>query len=123
MSAFNQLIDYYLSHGRLDMLAEDLETHAQHGIAYLSPELCILARPVDGFKPDQGIIDIQSIHLTYNVNTWHIHVATGNLSHCLDVMPYPLPYVSFQRNGGRLKRYNLKSLTRHGIFKQAKDTA
>ena len=122
MSAFDQLVSYYMSHNRLDMLAEDLEKHAQHGIAYLSPDMCLMARPVNGEQPDDDITCLQSMRLTYNVNTWHIHIATGNLNHCLDVMPYPLPYVSFQRNGGRLKRYNLKSLIRHGIFK-TKDTA
>ena len=122
MNAFDSLLLYYSDKNRLGYLPYDIEIHAQYGVAYLSPELCLLARPVDGNRPDDELIRLQSMDLTYNVNTWMIWIAAGDLSHCLNVMPYPLPFVAFQRNGGRLRRYNLKSLTRHGIFRQAKST-
>jgi hypothetical protein len=122
MNAYNQLLDYYLANDKLDWLGEDLEMHAQQGVVYLSPELCLLARPVSSSMTDAEIIDIQSKDLTYKVDTWMIHIMTGKMAKVINVIPYLLPYVAFQRNGGRLRRYKLQTILRHGIH-EAKSTS
>jgi len=115
MNAYSQFIEYYTSYNRLDWLSLDLETFAQQGIAYLSPELCVLARPVSSLMSDEDIIDLQSKDLTYNVDTWMIHIMTGKMAKVINVIPYHLPYVAFQRNGGKLRRYKLQTILRHGF--------
>ncbi len=49
---------------------------------------------------------------------WFVTYFAGNLARALDLIPYPLPFVDFQRDNGKPRRYSLESLTRrlrHGI--------
>lgn len=121
MRAIDQLYRYYANSGR--DIGDDLDWYARHGHVVLSSTLCVIARPVCADWPADDIIGQRVIHpLTEQPNAWLIHLMTGSLRDVLANIPYHLPGVLFQRNGGRLRKYQLER-TLHGIQQQTKDTA
>lgn len=120
MSAIDELYSYYADSGR--DIGDDLDWYARHGYVMLSPTLCIMARPVCGEWSEGDIIGLRTINpLTEEPNAWLIHIMAGSLRDVLANIPYHLPGVLFQRNGGRLRKYQLER-TLHGIRQQTKNT-
>lgn len=113
MSAIDEIYAYYVAKDA--SIGDDIDFHARHGHIVFSPEFCIMARPVSSQWTDEDITGFR-IELTQTPDCWHIHIASGDLKKVLDIIPYQLPYVSFQRNGGELRRYKLNRFT-HGIRK------
>lgn len=122
MNALDSLIDIYREHGD-DKWSEDLWLYSRLGIVHLSDDFCIMARPVHKDWDEHDIINAKLSDLTADHNMWHIHVATGTLSRILAIMPYPLPWASFQRNGGKLKYYNLNKILNHELFQTTQATS
>lgn len=46
-------------------------------------------------------------------DAWFVTYLAGDLRAAVASIPYPLPWVIFQRDNGNLRRYSLESLTRH----------
>ncbi len=83
---------------------EDLYLHFKCGIVFCNDRIFIMGRPVALDAPDEMIVD-PSVTFA-DPDCWHVYLAAGELSEFFKVMPYSLPYVSWERNN-RLKRYNL----------------
>lgn len=45
-------------------------------------------------------------------DAWFVTYFAGDLRAAVAAIPYPLPFVIFQRDNGTLRRYKLESLTR-----------
>lgn len=89
------------------------------GVAFLQPEGCLLARPVCSWWSDEEIVEGHEVEregreavLTLDPDAWHIHLATGGLGRWWDYPLKPRQYVTFQRRGGRLRRYETERLRR-----------
>ncbi len=52
-------------------------------------------------------------------DAWFVTYLAGDLRAAVAAIPYPLPWVIFQRDNGRLRRYSAESLTRRIYGKQA----
>jgi hypothetical protein len=53
-------------------------------------------------------------------DAWFVTYLAGDLRAAVASIPFPLPWVIFQRDNGELRRYSLESLTRRVNGKQTK---
>lgn len=120
-SPLDLLLRYYAERGVGDQLWAHVEWCGEHGVAHFSPRVAVLALPTRHDWPVERVLGWERFdsELTLAPDTWHILFAAGELGAIAALAPYPLPYVSFQRNGGRLRVYRLEEIE-HGIRKQTK---
>ena len=85
-----------------DPFEEVIVAHFLTGIVISTPDVFLLARPVESSDPSPT----DPFEVYDNPDTWHIHLAAGDLSKIADSLPYPLPLVSFVRKN-RLHFYRL----------------
>lgn len=96
-----------------------IEMCARFGIFHSSPEMVILARPVNSKISEEDMVafndldpnhELASTGLTDKHDTWHILYASGDPSSFFDLCPYELEFVSWHRNKGdeSLKRVNFQ---------------
>jgi hypothetical protein len=53
-------------------------------------------------------------------DAWFVTYLAGDLAAAVPFIPFPLPYLIFQRDNGELRRYSAESLTRRIYGKQTK---
>ena len=90
-----------------DQLLEDIYSHITDGIAISTPDLFLLARPVDS-KGYRFLFDHPSINFKHP-DCWHIYLASGSLPDIYNALPYPLPLVSYVRKN-RLHFQDMKKM-------------
>lgn len=91
-----------------DQLRIDMAWHALNGYIYACADSFAMARPVSTQDATEDVLDYtRGFELTNDQNCWHIHIAVGNMKHLLSLLPYQLPFISFERRGKlRLYRYD-----------------
>ena len=106
------------------LFEEALSAHLLFGVVVSTPNVFFMARPVDSGADSLGYDDPW---LTYDdPDTWHIYLAAGDLVSISDLLPYPLPWVSFVRKNSLRFRNSkhMHSLLRYGrITKKETDGA
>jgi hypothetical protein len=80
--------------------AECVADHFLNGYVISKPEFFLMGK-VDG-------------------DAWFVSYLAGDLRAAVASIPFPLPWVIFQRDNGELRRYSLESLTRRVHGKQTK---
>jgi len=103
MSAFEQACKLYdgRGFGAWD-ITQDMLWHAMHGYMLVTPCEFVLARPVALVWGEERITDVSDNRLSENeltlsLDCWHITVAVGDMRELLSHLPYPLPFISFDR--------------------------
>jgi hypothetical protein len=114
VNAIDQLIEWYA--GCEDQWNKDLWHYSRLGEVHFSSEFVLMARPVCRDWTTEQIINPSIPHLTGEVNTWYIHLAVGDLSRIIPVMPYRLKWAAFQREGRGLRFYNLDRILNRNTF-------
>jgi len=87
-----QAAQIYAQHGLV--LARDLEAYLRdpHAHVIKTPDMLLLARPVDVAQVDRWILE-QS-----EANAWYVHLLVGRPLEAMREMPYPLPLCCWHRN-------------------------
>lgn len=122
MNPLGRLLIYYHDRGVTELIWPMLEFCGDHGLVYLTPDTALVARPARRDWTLEQLMNLDNkAALTLNPDAWHIFYAAGDLVQMARVAPYRLPWVSFQRNGGRLRHYPFDRLTNgiHAIRPQA----
>ena len=125
MNALAIFLEYY--QGNIRAISEHVAFFTRAGVVRLDADACLLAYQVPADSPPGDIVNLSATGpiLTDSPETWHIHLATGDLAEVRKAMEDAFPkaeFLTFQREGGRLRRFKteqLKRLTRlpHGIRK------
>lgn len=88
---------------------EDFEAHLRYGWVISTPSLFLMARPVRSDWPEDVVLN--PFALPDSPDMWHVWLAAGDWREAFDCAPYPLPWVSFERNN-RLRRYAWSAIFR-----------
>ena len=83
-----------------DHFSEVLADHLLNGYVFSTPDCFLLGRRQE--------------------DAWFVTYLAGDLESALQFIPFPLPYLIFQRDNGVLRCYKSESLTRKLYGKQAK---
>ena len=88
---------------------EDLDWHLKTGYVVSRPEFFAMARPVDKNAAASLIVN-PGISFS-KPDCWHIWLVAGDMMMALDALPFPLPFISFERNN-KLKVYEYRRFLR-----------
>lgn len=108
---YMQALTHYLANGRTPPdLVRDLDDYARAGVALITPEMFLLARPVAKSMPTDIICD--TALTSKDPDMWYIHLLIGRdaFSKLFDIMPFALPFAGWRRGDGILRIYDLPRL-------------
>ena len=74
---------------------EDLEAHLLNGYVHSTPRFFVMARPVDMLADESLILD--PWHTFEHPNAWLIWLAAGDLRPALELFPFELPFLGWQK--------------------------
>lgn len=116
MNAFTTAAEVYRREPCARTLREDLEAHLVHGWVFSTPELFLMGRVVRHDWPEDRILDPWDTDEAGDC--WHVWLCSGDILEALAMMPFPLPWVSYQRRNvlrvveaGRLLRWGRSQLS------------
>lgn len=110
-----QAAEVYRSEPSSHTFWEVLDFYLAHGWVHSTPDFFVMGRPVSREWPDEVIVDPihnEEFELTKRHDCWHIALMAGDLVAARNMLPFPLPFVSFERRN-ELRFY------RHDIFFQS----
>lgn len=87
---------------------EDLEAHLLHGYVHSTPTGFVMARPVDSTADEDLILDPWHEFPREKQNAWLIWLAAGDMAPLLELFPYELPLIGWQKRN-RLRWYEVGS--------------
>jgi len=108
MTAFEMAREVYRWEECARSFGEDLNLHLAHGFVFVTPDVFLMARPVIKNAPKDQIL---SPWIQFpRADCWHVWLAAGHgaLAVLANYEPYPLPWISFERNN-RLRFYKRSS--------------
>jgi len=96
VSPWDRIVERYDKSESGELLAAQLSQNLSDGFVFSTPEYFIMGREIDG--------------------SWFIEAMAGDMSKAWDILPYPLPTISWRRFDNELHSYPLsvvKRLTHH----------
>lgn len=97
MSPYEQAAQVYLRERCARSFTEDVELHLMHGFVHSTPAYFIMGRPVIRTAPAWQIVDPAHTFARADCDTWMVYLAAGDLGRAWDVLPWPLPWLAFER--------------------------
>jgi hypothetical protein len=85
-----------------------LDWHLQHGVVVATERVFVMARAVDGDRPEEHalLVDHAVGSAAANGRVWHVWSAAGDMRELLRLgVLHGATEVTFQRRGGRLHRW------------------
>lgn len=95
MTPYEQAAQVYEQEESARPFWEDLQAHLLYGWVMSTPELFLMARQVKRDWPDELLKNPWAID--DDGDCWHVWLAAGDLSKVKEFIPYPLPYLSYER--------------------------
>lgn len=86
---------------------EDFYRHLYNAYVISTPDLFVMFRPVSSEATDEEIVDSGVLFDPDQADCWHVYLAAGDLSRLIEHVPFPLPYISFERKNN-LRRYRFQ---------------
>jgi hypothetical protein len=85
---------------------EDLEAHLLHGYVFSTPEYFAMGRPVRSSASPADMVNPWVNWPRETCDAWLVYLAAGDMQKALTCVPYPLPWIAFERgNALRLHAY------------------
>lgn len=89
---------------------EDLALHLENGYVLSTPKAFVMGRRVDRQAPAEHLLD--PARVWESGDCWWVWLASGDLRDVLGLMPFPLPWIGFERNN-RPRFYRLDRFYEH----------
>ena len=77
----------------------DLVLHLEHGFVFSTPAYFVMGRPVKSSAPEYAILNPCVNWPRAECDCWHVYLCAGDIKRAFGVMPWPLPCVSYERDG------------------------
>lgn len=98
MTPLDLAFQVYLEHPTKRTFAEDLCAHLKHGYVLGTPTGLVLGRPVPRDASHRLIVTPEASFNPAACDCWHVWLGVGDWqSILLDHLPYPLPWMSWER--------------------------
>jgi hypothetical protein len=108
MTPFDEALAVYIRHPTKRDFGEDISAHLRNGYVIATPWAFVAFRPVLRDSPEDLILDPTRV-FPY-ADTWHVWLAAGDWRRVLlDYLPFPLPWVSWERQF-KLRFWRLEKL-------------
>lgn len=108
---YEQARDVYRSEPCARAFEEDLEAHYINGFVFSRPDFFIMGRPIVKAADPVLIVDPWMRFPSAFADCWHVYLFAGNLARVWDILPWPLPWVAFERKN-ELRFYSQEAIRR-----------
>lgn len=95
---------------------EDLAIHRRYGVVIDTPKVFVMGRPVRKDAPISLVLD--PTYRFSDPDAWLVWLLAGDLQEALRLMPYPLPWLGWQRRN-RLRWWGAVELAEAATSRQA----
>ena len=111
MTPFEQAREVYRREPCARTFEEDLILHLRFGYVVSTPEVFLMFRPVSSWWLEEWMVnpDIANMATPKSRDCWHVYLAAGDPSLFHQYFPYPLEWVSGERNN-RLRCYRFRKI-------------
>jgi hypothetical protein len=82
-----------------------LDYHLKNGYVFSTPQTFVMGRPVDITGNRWDILDLSYAFPKASWNCWFVYFCAGDLKNVFTMMPFSLPYCSFEHRN-RLRFYS-----------------
>ena len=108
MTPFEQAREVYRREECARTFEEDLLCHLRFGCVISTSDVFLMFRPVDSSGTPEAIVDPWA-KWTYGNDCWHVYLAAGDPTLFHQYFPYPLEWVSGERNN-QLRFYRFRKI-------------
>lgn len=98
MTPFEQAAKVYDRESCVRSFTEDVELHFLHGFVHSTPDFFIMGRPVVRAAAPALILNPSHPFARAECDAWMVYLAAGDLGKAWQVLPWPLPWLVFERN-------------------------
>jgi hypothetical protein len=96
LSPYEQMAAMYEANPQERSFEWYCEWHMRHGFLFSTPVFFIMGRAVNkGFVERHGL-PLQHVPREF-ADTWYIHAMAGDMTRAWDILPYPLPWLAWER--------------------------
>jgi len=89
----------------------DLQLHLANGFVFSTPAFFIMGRPVPRGAYEDDIVNPAVVWSPELCDCWHVHVLAGDAGKAWSILPWPLPWLGFERNN-ELRFYPMADMQR-----------
>lgn len=101
MSPFEQMKRKYRDNPQERSFDVYLDWHMRHGFVFATPDFFVMGRAAAKGILERVGVALQPVEPEFQ-DTWYVHAMAGDLRLVWSILPWPLPYVAFERlRGGR----------------------
>lgn len=97
MTPYEQAREVYAKEPCARTFEVDLRHHLLAGFVFSTPEFFIMGRPVIKGSNRDWIVNPEYRFARKDCDCWHVYLMAGNPSAAWSIMPWPLPWFSFER--------------------------
>lgn len=115
MSPYEIIAQKYFTNPQEAQFADYVEWFLRNGYVYSTPDYFVMGKNCRRTAPEEHICDCTHVFDENNSDCWYIFAMAGNIGKCLSVMPYPLPWLAFERlidNKRELRFYQTSDIKR-----------
>lgn len=95
---------------------EDISWFLEHGFVFSRPDFFVMGKPIIRGADSSQVTGLYKFPSS-DCDCWHIYLMAGNIAPMFSIMPWPLPWVSFER-GNELRYYQTESIHRLAVGEQ-----
>lgn len=97
MSPVEQAAAVYDSEPSVRTFREDLELHLLNGFVFSTPEFFIMGRAIERSAAHALIVNPAHRFQAELCDCWHIYLMSGSMVKAWSIIPWQLPWFSFER--------------------------
>lgn len=99
MSPYEKIRHAYIQHPQEDTFEFYEDWHKKNGFLFCTPEFFIMGREVPKMVIElTGKVELRKFpHDLWTPDTWYIHAMAGNMEKAWSILPWPLPWIAFER--------------------------
>ena len=119
MTPYQTMVQKYIDVPQEAPFGEYVEWHLQNGFVYSTPEYFVMGKNCRRLAPPNEIVDCEHVFDASDSDCWYVFAMAGNVSKAFSSMPFPLPYIAFERiidTQRELRLYKTEDLQRLADF-------
>ena len=115
MSPYETIAQKYIDLPQGASFGDYVDWFFKYGFVYSTPEYFVMGKNCRRLAPPNEIVDCEHVFDASDSDCWYVFAMAGNVSKAFSSMPFPLPYIAFERiidNKRELRLYKTEDLQR-----------
>ncbi len=105
VSPYERLAAEYAANPREQPFSFYVVWHMIHGFVFSAPDFFIMGRAINKAYAERNGLELVPHEEAPMADTWYLHAFSGDMAKAWSILPYPLPYIAWERM--RAKRLDL----------------